>query len=103
MNEVKISDTVATEKDIRINLLEKEIAKNTFDNKQIFKEASTIFPGLTSLSLANHSFYSDKDSSYTTPVLIYGAKKELNKEDKLKLVNWLKQRLALSSAEVYKK
>lgn len=103
LNEVKGHETLVNEKEVQIKLLEEEIAKNTFDNKEILKEAQTIFPGILSLSLANHTFQNGNDSSIVTTVLIYEAKKELSKEDKLKLESWLKLRLSLYNLEIYKK
>jgi len=103
LNEVKGSEVILNEKDMQIKSLEIEIAKNTFDNKEILKEAQTIFPGIISLSLANHTFQNGNDSSIVTTVLIYEAKKELSKEDRLKLESWLKLRLSLYNLEIYKK
>ena len=102
MNEVKNTDTLINEKDIQIKFLEKEISENTFDNEEILKEAGTIFPGLTSLSIANHDFYTSNDSSFKTTVLIYGAKKELSENDKIKFENWLKQRLSIKNLQIFK-
>ena len=103
LNEVKGNEVILNEKDMQIKSLEIEIAKNTFDNKEILKEAQTIFPGIISLSLANHTFQNGNDSSIVTTVLIYEAKKELSKEDKLKLESWLKLRLSLYNLEIFKK
>lgn len=103
LNEVKGSEVILNEKDMQIKSLEIEIAKNTFDNKEILKEAQTIFSGIISLSLANHAFQNGNDSSKVTTVLIYEAKKELSKDDKLKLESWLKQRLSLDNLEIFKK
>ncbi len=102
LNEVKTTDTLVNQKDIQIKLLEKEINDNAFDNKKILKEANAIFPVITSLSLANHNFYTSKDSSFTTTILIYTAQKELSKDDKLKLENWIKQRLSIKNLQIYK-
>jgi uncharacterized hydrophobic protein (TIGR00271 family) len=102
LNEVKSSDTIVNQKDIEIQVLKNEIDKNTFDNKEILKEVNTIFPGILSLSLANHVFYTNTDSSFTSTVLIYQAKKPLEKDDKIKLGNLIKQRLSLKSLEIYK-
>ena len=103
LNEVKGKVEIANEKDVQIKLLQEEIAKNTFNNKEILKEAKTIFPGIVSISLANHDFQNENDSSIVKTVLIYEAEKELSKDDKLKLENWLKQRLSLDTLEIYKK
>jgi len=87
----------------RIRLLESEIAGNTYDNNQILKEAKSIFPVIQTLSLANHTFYNPADSAYRVPVLVYEAQKDLSKQDKIKLGNWLKKRLALDTIIVLKK
>ncbi len=102
LNEVKTKDTLVNQKDVEIKLLRDEIAKNTFDNKEILKEASAIFPDITSISLANHSFFTNTDSSFNTTILIYGSKKNLSKDDEAKLVAWLKQRLSLQSLVILK-
>lgn len=102
LNEVKNSDTIINQKDIEIQLLKNEIAQNTFDNKEILKEANAIFPDIQSLSIANHTFYTEQDSSFTKPVLIYKAKNELSQDDEQKLVNWIRQKLSLKSLEIYK-
>ncbi|MEO8413511.1 MAG: TIGR00341 family protein [Ginsengibacter sp.] len=101
LNEVRVSDTILNEKDIHIKLLEAQIAKNTFDNKQILKETNAIFPVITSLSLANHTFFTDTDSSFTKTILIYTAKKKLSTNDKEKFTNWIKQRLMVTSLEIH--
>jgi uncharacterized hydrophobic protein (TIGR00271 family) len=103
LNEVKGNAETTNEKDVQIKLLEEKIAENNFDNKQILKETQIIFPTIKSLSLANHTFYDNNDSSNVSTVLIYGAEKELSKDDKLKLESWLKQRLSLDDLEIYKK
>jgi uncharacterized hydrophobic protein (TIGR00271 family) len=103
LNEIKTKEFVVDEKETKIQSLEAEIAKNSYDNKQIFLEAKAIFPDIKSLSLANHKIYNTNDSLYTATVLIYETKKDLNKRDKSKLMNWVKQRLSLGTLEIFKK
>ena len=103
LNEVKGADTIINQKDIEIRLLKNEIAANTFDNREILKEANTIFPDITAISLANHDFYTSKDSSFTTTILFYESPKDLSADDKVKFENWLRQRLAIKNLAVYKK
>ena len=97
LNEVKNSDTILYQKDEQIAAMKTEAAKNAFDNKKILEEARAFFPNIYAVSVSNHIFYTSKDSSYTETVLLYQTKKELNKTDKLKLENWIKQRLALNN------
>ena len=67
--------------DMRIKLLETQIDKNTFDDMEILEGTNAIFPAINSLSLANHTFYTNKESSYSKTVLVCQAEKELNKDD----------------------
>ncbi len=103
LNEFKSNEAVLTEKDIRIKLLEGEIAKNFFDNKTVMQEAEIIFPEITSLAIANHTFYNRRDSNYVMPVLLYTASKPLNAADTARLKNWAMQRLNLKVLEVYER
>ncbi|HEY5408189.1 MAG TPA: TIGR00341 family protein [Ginsengibacter sp.] len=103
LNEVKGSDTIINQKDIEIRLLKDKIASNSFDNKEILKEVSTLFPDITAISLANHDFYTSKDSSFTTTILFYESPKELSDDDKVKFENWIRQRLSIKNLEIYKK
>ena len=103
MNEVKTNEVAVSEKDLQIKLLQDQISKNTFDNKQILDEAKTIFPDIKSLSLAYHTFSNDSDSvSIKIPVMIYESDKVLKKDDLPRLEDWLKERLNLDSLEIYR-
>ncbi len=103
LNEIKNKDIVVEEKDQKIRLLENEIAKNTFNGKQILQEAKIIFPNIQSISISNNTFYYINDSTNSSTVVIYQAQNELSKDDKTKFENWLKKRLALEKAELIKK
>jgi DNA phosphorothioation-dependent restriction protein DptG len=81
--------------------LKNEIAKNIFDNKQILLEAKTIFPALMAISLANHAYYFQNDSTSKRTVLVYKTVKDLPSTDKQKLADWLKKRLSLNSLAIF--
>ena len=102
LNEVKNSDTLLYQKDAQIAAMKTEAAKNSFDNKKILHEAGVIFPGIYAVSVSNHTFYTDNDSTYTEAVLLYQTKKDLKKADKIKLENWIKQRLSLNNIAIFK-
>lgn len=102
LNEVRNNDTLLDQKNAQITAMKTEAAKNTFDNKKILEEANAIFPDIYAISVSNHTFYTNKDSSYTETVLLYQTKKELSKTDKLKLENWIKQRLSLNNVVTLK-
>ncbi|MEP6682879.1 MAG: DUF389 domain-containing protein [Parafilimonas sp.] len=102
LNEVKINDTLLYNRNAEISALKSEAAKNSFDNKELLKEVSAIYPGISAISVSNHTIYTNTDSSYTEAVLIYQAKRELGSRDKLKLANWIKQRLSLNNVIIFK-
>ena len=103
LNEVKVSEFKVNEKDAKIKLLEEKIAKNTYDNEQILKEVNSIYPDINSISVSNHTFYTENDSTENViPVMIYNSDKALKTDDQQKLKNWLKLRLDKDSVEIYK-
>ena len=103
LNEIKSKDIIVDEKDKKIQALETEIAKNTFNGKQILQEAKIIFPNIQSLSISNNTFYYSNDSTNSSTIFIYQAQNELTNDDKTKFENWLKKRLSLEKVELIKK
>lgn len=103
LNEIKSKDIIVDEKDKKIQALETEIAKNTFDGKQILQEAKIIFPDIQSLSISNNTFYYSGDSTSSSTIFIYQSPNELPTDDKTKFENWLKKRLSLEKVELIKK
>lgn len=103
LNELGVKSKVVNQKDILISQLEGEIAKNTFDNKQILLEVNTIFDSIKSLSIANHGFNYMNDSSQAVTIVVYDRSKALSKEENERLEQWLKKRLNLAQVEVYKR
>lgn len=89
-------------KDITINQLKNEIAYNKYNNKALLEEIKIIFPEIENISISNHSFNKNKDSSYVRPVLIYDSKNNLTDESKRKLKLWLQKRLSKEKIEIYK-
>lgn len=103
LNEVNQKDLILNEKDNQIEQLEKELAKNKFDSKQLFKEVNVLFPSIYSTSISNHNFSTVNDSIVFKTVFIYQANPKLNKADKIKLTNWLQKRLSITNLEVINK
>lgn len=103
LNEVKVNKFEFNEKDALIKKLENEIAKNNFDNRKILQEVNSIYPDINSLSVSNHTFYTENDSiNVVVPIMIYYSDKALNKDDQQRLKNWLKLRLDKDSVEIYR-
>lgn len=103
LNEIKGSESKLNEKDVKIIQLEKELAKNNYDNRRILTEARTFFPEITSLSVSNHTFAFEKDSTATTAAVIYKSSKPISEKDREKFKNWLSERLSIKSIELYTK
>jgi len=102
LNEIQGENIVLEQNESKIKILEAKIAKNTYDNMHIFKEANAIFPSLQTLSIANHTFFDDKNGKLSIPVLIYKTQKDLSQWDRVKFENWLKQRLVVDSVLILK-
>jgi uncharacterized hydrophobic protein (TIGR00271 family) len=102
LNEVNKSEDVLSEKDRHIKELETVAAKNTFDEKGILKETQAVFPTINGLSLANHTVYFPKDSTEKITVLLYKADKDLTPVEKVKIKNWLQEKLSVKKIAIYK-
>ncbi len=103
LNQIRSSENEMNEKDVRILQLEKELAKNTFDNKQLLKESRALFPTISSLSVTKNTLVTPKDSTITLTAVIYDVTKALNSEDQEKLRAWLNERLTVTNVELFKK
>lgn len=103
LNQIKSSENEMNVKDVKIVQLEKELAKNKFDNKQILNEIRTLFPTINSLSIAKSSLINYKDSTTTITAVIYDGPKSLTKEENEKLIKWLNARLSVKDAALFKR
>ena len=103
LNEIKSNENEMNAKDIKILQLEKELAKNKYDNHRILTESRTLFPEITSISVSNHTFAFEKDSTSTNVAVIYKSRKPIPEAEKVKFKNWLSQRLEIKDIELYTK
>lgn len=103
LNQIKSSENEMNAKDVKIVQLEKELAKNTFDNKQLLKESRTLFPDITSLSVTRNTLITPKDSIIPLTAVIYDVSKSMSAEDQTKFKNWLNERLVVKNVELFKK
>ncbi len=90
-------------KDVEIMQLEKQLAANKFDNKQLLKECRALFPTIASLSITKSTLITQKDSLIPLTAVIYDSPRSLNLRDQQKLRNWLNQRLMVKDVELFKK
>ncbi|HEY4616566.1 MAG TPA: TIGR00341 family protein [Flavobacterium sp.] len=101
LNEINFNKDILSDKDVTILNLKNEIAKNTYDNKALLAEVKILFPEIENISISNHTFNENTDSTKTLPVLIYKSKAGLEESSKEKLAAWMKQRLAKKQIEIY--
>lgn len=103
LNEIKSNDNEVNAKDLKIIQLEKEIAKNTFDSKQLLKESRALYPEINALSVSKNNIALHRDSTATVTAVIYGSSKALSKDESGKFKNWLQQRLGEKRIELFRK
>ncbi|MXN91762.1 TIGR00341 family protein [Flavobacterium sp. Sd200] len=101
LKQIKSNENELNEKDVRIMQLEKELAKNKFDNKGLLSEATAIFPQIISLSAANVQMINKQDSISNVTAVIYKTSQSLKKEDAERLNNWLAQRLQSKNIKTF--
>jgi uncharacterized hydrophobic protein (TIGR00271 family) len=89
-------------KDIKITQLKNEIESNEYNNRALLNEIKIIFPEVENISISNHTFNKDTDSSYVNPVLIYESKTNLSETSNQKLKLWLQKRLSKEKIEIYR-
>jgi uncharacterized hydrophobic protein (TIGR00271 family) len=102
LNEINFNKSVLSEKDVTILNLKNQIAINTYDNKALLAEVKILFPEIENISLSNHTFDQNTDSTRTVPVLIYKSKEGMEKPSEQKLALWLKQRLVKNEIEIFR-
>lgn len=104
LNEIKSSENEINQKDIKILQLEKELAKNRFDNKKLLKETQALFSGVTAISVSSHPLVDINDSIVNTiTAVIYSSPKEISNDDRMRLKTWLNERLSVKNVEVFRK
>ncbi|EIA08333.1 TIGR00341 family protein [Flavobacterium frigoris] len=102
LNEINSNQSVLSKKDVTILKLKNQISQNRYDNKALLAEVKILFPEIENISLSNHTFDENTDSTRTVPVLIYKSKEGIEKPSEEKLVLWLKQRLVKNEIEIFR-
>lgn len=103
LSQIKSSENEMNVKDVKIMQLEKELTKNKFDNRQILKETSVLFPDVHSLSINKSTLVNQKDSITTITAVIYDSSKILSPAESDKLKLWLNERLSVKDVELFRK
>lgn len=96
LREISNNNTMITAKDITINQLQSELSQYKFEDSNIIKEISILFPTIKKPSIGRHYQGTDKDSVQTQIVFLYQTDIELSQEELLKLKSWLQEKLKSS-------
>ncbi|WP_181954036.1 TIGR00341 family protein [Flavobacterium cellulosilyticum] len=102
LNEINFGKTGINKKDLQIANLENQIKLDHYDNNSILSEVRILFPEVEDISISNHTYYNNTDSSKVVPVLVYRSKEILQKTSKQKMILWLEQKLSKKNIEIYK-
>lgn len=86
-----------------ISDLNSKVERYSFQTDNLFKEASSIFPDLTSISVAKPEIFSKTDSTKVIPVAFYQSEKPFTKENEETLRQWLKAKLKVDTIEIFKR
>ena len=86
-----------------ISELNASVEKYTFRTENLYKEASSIFPELLSVSIAKQEIFSKTDSTKLIPVALYETEKPISKPNEETLRTWLKAKLKVDTLEIYRR
>lgn len=103
LNQIRSSENEVDGKDAKIMKLEKELADIRFDNVQILKETKALFPSVTSIGVYKNNIAIQKDSIIPITAVVYETSVKLDKKDKERFRQWLKERLSVNNMTLYNK
>jgi len=91
-----------SEKDIAIQNLRKELTAYKFEDQELIKEITTLFPTLTPFSIGKQLKVNTADSTKMETVLFYNGKEKLDNKELTKLRDWLNIKLNGSDIKILK-
>ena len=86
-----------------ISDLNSKVERYSFKTENLYKEASSIFPELTSISVAKQEIFSQTDTTKVIPVGFYQSEKPFTKENQETLRKWLQAKLKVDTIEIYRR
>jgi len=91
-----------SEKDIAIQNLRKELTAYKFEDQELIKEITTLFPTLTPFSIGKQLMVNTADSTKMETVLFYNGKEKLDNKELTKQRDWLNIKLNGSDIKILK-
>ncbi len=86
-----------------ISDLNSKVDRYSFQTENLYKEASSIFPELNSVSVAKQEVFYKNDSTNVIPAAFYESEKPLSSEKEEILRKWLKAKLKVDTIEIYRR
>ena len=86
-----------------ISDLNAKLERYTFQTENLYKEASSIFPELTSISIGKQEIFSNTDSTKVIPIGLYQSEKPITREKQETLRQWLKAKLKVDNIEIFRR
>ncbi len=101
LNEINKNTSSVSEKDLKINLLNKELNEYKIEDKDLINEVKILFPGISEISLGKmNGNFTKNDSTYQKTVVLYSADASVDEE---KLNRWLASKFKNKKLEILKK
>ena len=86
-----------------ISDLNSKIERYSFQTENLYQEASSIFPELSSVSIAKQEVFNKSDSTKVIPIALYESEKPITKESQETLRKWLQAKLKVDTIEIYRR
>lgn len=102
LNEIGKKDNILSEKDIMINNLRNELDKYSVKDSGVVKEMAILFPKFQNVSIGKITDFPNTDSARLATIVMYSSEKE-DKDDELKLKQWMSQKLADRNTKVIRR
>lgn len=93
LNELGKQNSTISEKDLTINELQQQLSRYKLDEPGLANELTILFPSLENLAFGKVEQYVESDSSRVDVIVLYNSNREFESNDKVKLKNWLQERL----------
>lgn len=100
LNEINKNTSSVSEKDLQINLLNKELSEYKIQDKQLIGEVKILFPEVSEISFGKVNSFTKNDSTYQKTVVLYSSEENLDKE---KFNTWLASKFKNEKLEILKK
>lgn len=93
LSELGKQNVSISEKDFTIDKLQQELDRYRVNEPGLLNEMGILFPSLKGIAIGKVEKYVESDSSRVDVIVLYNSNTEFESNDKVKLKNWLQERL----------